>query len=210
MNVKTLITITFIFQFFNAFSQTYDVKMYIDDTVVVELVNNRVELIELNIKVVNNTDSSILLNQQKGIVETGSLTGDYISDYCESVDYKGLYRIFIFEHNNESLLSSPILSVGDYVYFTKSGKLEYVFLEGVDNPNKIKREFKKEKKLRSMPHSINVAAKECLTYKAKVYLGDFKLDEQRQYYLIVVYNNHSISSLSNICLESNRLTLVTR
>ena len=46
--------------------------MYVNDTVIVELDDNRVESIELNINLENNTDSSILLNQQKGIVEVGS------------------------------------------------------------------------------------------------------------------------------------------
>lgn len=210
MNFRVLIAITFIFQSFISFSQAHDVRMFIDDTLIVKLVDNRIESIELNIKVENNTDSSILLNQQKGIVEIGSLTGEYISNHCESINYKGTYRVFMFKYNNESLLSTPVLSVGDYVYFTQSGKLKYVFLEGVDNPNKIKREFNKEKKLRSKPHSINLAAGEYLAYKAKVYLGNFELDKNQKYYLVIVYNNQSISSLSNICLESNRLTLITR
>jgi len=76
--------------------------------------------------------------------------------------------------------------------------------------NKIKREFKKEKKLRSKPNRIHVAAGECLTYKAKIYLGNFELNMKQHYHLVLVYNNKSVSSLSNICLESNRLTLITR
>ncbi|MCU0378573.1 MAG: hypothetical protein MUC78_09975, partial [Bacteroidales bacterium] len=119
-------------------------------------------------------------------------------------------RIFIFDSINQALLDSPLMSVGDFIYFTNAGKIQCVSLEGVDNSNKIEKELKRKTKSQSYPVIISLAPSEEIKYKAKIYLGNYQFAKNHAYYLILVYNSKERTDLSNICLKSNRLTLITK
>ena len=206
---------SFLFIFFFRFclivvASDEKVIIKINDTLEVESENGRIEMINIEVTIINHTNKTILLNRQTGVTEIGSLTGEYLPNYCDSIDYAGIFRIFVFNRLNKALLTSPLLSVGDYVYFTKKGKLKYVYLEGIDKPNEIKKEFRKEKRLGLQPSIIRLNPYQKVKYKAKIYLGDYLFTKNEIYYLSLVYNNKKERNLSDICIESNRLVLLIK
>ena len=91
--------------------------------------------------------------------------------------------------------------------FTKDGEFKEVCLGGIDNPRKIKRAFKKEKRLREKHEIIEILPNNEVMYQAKIYLGNFEFVENQLYFITLVYNNKDNEVLSNLCLISNQLKL---
>ena len=188
-----------------------EVYLYIvDDSVVVKLKNNKIETIEVNIRVENNTDSIITLNKQTGIIDPGSLPGELFPDFCKTSDYRGTFRKFLFSNDDISLTEDFHFNLNNRPYFTKSGKLKYSQTGGFVKPNKLKRRLKEEDKLRASDIKVNITPNGSLEHKVKVYLRNYKLEINQNYYLVIAYNNKRINSLSQICLISNRLKIVTK
>ncbi len=194
-----------------SFHKSESVKLIINDTIFVQLnKSGRTEMAEIDIIIKNNSNITEILNKQKGIVGIGSVSGEFNPNYCDDFNYNGNFRIFMFDSCNNSLLTSPILSVGDVTYFTNSGKLKHVYLEGVDNHQKIKRSLSRIK--RKKDHSIitSLSPNAEIKYKANVYLGDFQLEKNKSYKLLLVYSSSGFPGLSNLCIGSNQLTLIAK
>jgi hypothetical protein len=64
------------------------------------------------------------MNKQIGVTELGSIDGSYDPNFCNRTVDQGLFKIFVFDQSNSPLFFSPVLSVGDYVYFKKNGSLK--------------------------------------------------------------------------------------
>jgi hypothetical protein len=191
-----------------AFSDS--LKVRISDTITANSKNGRIEMIRIQVTVFNYSQNTLILNKQLGVTEGGSLTGDYIPNFCENVDYRGGFRIFLFDKFNSSLVQSPTRSVGDFVYFKKDGKLKYMYLEGIDNPKKIKRALRQYQRLKATSTQLTIESNSNATFTMKIYLGDYQFRQNEIYYMALVYNNKEIAYLSNVCLESNKLTLRVR
>jgi hypothetical protein len=179
----------------------------ISDTVTANSKNGRIEMIKIQVTIFNFSKNTVIINKQQGVTEAGSLTGEYIPNFCEIMDYRGRFRIFVFDQSNSSMVESSPLSVGDYVYFKKNGKLKYRYLEGIDNPKKIERAFRQDQRLRATSTTCSIESNTNVTFSMYIYLGDYQFCPNENYYMVLVYNNTDIPNLSRICIESNKLTL---
>ena len=205
-NLLLLIIVIFVF---NTLSQAQGVSLCIvNDSVIAKLKGNKIETIELNIRIENNTNNAIIIRKQTGILEVGSLTGELLSNFCELSDYMGTFRKFIFFHDDKPLEEFNNI-LGMHVYFTKAGKIKYSKTSGFVNPRKLKRRLEREFRHQEKAININLDPNENLTYKIKIYLGNYKFEKKQHYYLVIVYNNKTIDSLSQICLKSNRIKIIT-
>jgi len=182
----------------------------ISDTVTAKSKNGRIEVIEIQVNIFNYSKNKITMNKQIGVTELGSIDGSYDPNFCDRTVDRGLFRIFVFDQSNSSLIESPVLSVGDYVYFKKNGRLKYRYLEGVDNPKKIERAFRQDRRLRATSTQIGIGSHTSATFFMKIYLGGYQFWPNEIYYLELVYSNKEIGNLSKVCLESNKLTLRVR
>jgi len=207
-NILILLILAFIVN--STLSKAQNVNLYIvNDSVVVKLKDNKIEAIELNIRMENNTSSAIIFRKQTGILDVGSLSGELLPNFCELSDYMGTFRKFVFCHYDKPLDEFNIIH-GERAYFTKSGAIKYSKTNGFVNSRKLKRRLEREFRHQAKDINIVLDKNETLTYKMKIFLGNYKFEKNQNYYLVIVYNNKVIDSLSQICLKSNRMKIITK
>ena len=214
--MKHLLLITLFLNIFIATSQAQGIGFFIEeDSVILNLKYHkkdteriRKETINIKVRIENNTDSVIIFNKQTDINNIGSVRGEIEPDFCETTDYWDIFRKFMFTEDNEPIQNIFYLP-WDYIYYTKSGKLKYV--PGGGEPSfKTNRALKGKLKQLARHNQTSLAPNESLTYNVNVYMGDYRLQKDKVYYLMLAYNNKSVDGLSKICLVSNRLKVVTK
>lgn len=198
----------FIINVYLSFALPVGIILNINDTITVKINDRRIEIIDIDIDVFNNTNEPIFINKQIGVVENvPTMEMDKtLGNFCYE-NYDGRYLFYLFDKLNTPLCENSLLSVGDFVYFTKKGSLKYVYLEGVDNPRKIKRELGKFAEECSIPSVIKIEPNERIKFITKIYLGAFLFESKQTYYITLVYNNKTKGVLSDVCLKSNSLVL---
>ena len=223
MKIKYLLSLIFFLKISIGLSQAQGVGLYIiEDSVIVQLNDDRRDVIIVNIRVENNTDSAIIFNKQTGIkysdfwIEEKFVTDFCETSFCETSDNKDRLMKFLFSDNNELLFWSSF-NLYERPYFTKSGKIktvrthyEYYFLFNIRYSIRYKKVSRLSAREEARDVKVSILPNKSLTYKVNVYVGDYGLQKDKVYYLMLAYNNKSVDGLSKICLVSNRLKVVTR
>ena len=214
MKTKHLLLIIFLFKFVTAFPQTQGIVLTIlEDSVVAQVKNNKIEAIAVNIRLENNTDDTIVFRKHTDIVElmTG---GKYIKKFCELSEEWGYFKRFVFNKDNENLEYSYFFPMHYHIYFKKSGKPKHLVISGNDTRRISLQRYIKDKKdlrlyrARYSRESLN--PNESLMYKINIFLGNYKFEKNQIYYLNIIYSNNQTGNLSSICMESNKIKIVAK
>jgi hypothetical protein len=211
MKNKISLSIFFLSQIFLSFSQTQGIDFSIaEDSVILKLKKSKNELIrkksiKVKIEIKNNTDSNIIFRKQTDIISTISLTGLLPQNFCDSLYFGWWFSKFLFTDENEPMQNIQYLPM-DEAYYNKLGKIKIA--KGSHSPNF--RVHKRKSRRYSTYNMVNLFPNDSLMYNMNIYLGDYKLEKNKIYYLVIAYNNSNNElGLSKICLKSNRLKIFT-
>lgn len=180
----------------------------IKDTIPIYTSGNKLDLLEIELSISNKSNQEISFNKLSGITESMLDVVNIDSCFYSNPNIGVGFRYAIF--NNQIELIYYPLGIGDFVYFSKRGSLEYVYLEGIDNPKKVKRQLKKYLKNREMPTTIKLKPHEEIKFKIKIYLGNFYFQKGGTYRLMITYSEKGINSNSLVCFKSNIAVLVVK
>lgn len=195
-------------------AQESNLTFIIPDTIAVELIEGRIETIDIEISLRNNSNHEVILNIGNGITQIGigkgivpldSVPREFPPDLCKTIDYRGRgFWMYLFNNKSQTIFDTPNLSKGILPYFNSKGRLRYT---NVGKRNHILKSCNIGKV--SNRNIIKLSPYQNYTYKTGVYLGDYKLKNNSKYYLILVYNNIDNKALSEVCLKSNRIVILT-
>ena len=193
--------ILFYILFLGSFLYAQDYKLIINDSITSTVKKGRIELIEIEVEVKNNTLDSFYINKEVGVIAKDfPFIAEEVESYCEDYNWKGIYQVIIYDDSCQILLGTPILGRPIPV-FLKNGRFKRVPLLKI----------KYYERRRAQPIKFFVKPYDQERFRMKIYLGDFTLEKGKHYYLKLKYTNKADDNLTKVtCLESNKMVLITK